>query len=376
MTDEDEMLDLFRQIYGHSDGTCVSSAPGRVNVIGEHTDYNDGFVLPTPLSRRVWVASAKRVDKTLRIYAADYGQKYCASVDRLQVSKERGWANYVMGVVYAMGKSGCVPFGADVLVKGDVPQGAGLSSSGALEVATARSLVSTFGLDVDPVTLANWGRLAENEFVGVKSGIMDQFVASLGRYGKALLIDCRSNDYRHVPIPPGYGFVAVHTGIHRKLDSSAYNERVNQCQDGVRALVELGKNVTSLRDVSPEDLEEVRHVLPEVVYRRCRHVVSENVRVLQSVKAADSHDAARLGALMYESHESLRDDYEVSCRELDILVEVAKGTGLVLGARLTGAGFGGCTVNLLALHNFNEFEENVTMLYRNATGLDATVYRV
>ncbi len=376
MTDESEILSIFEHVYGVREGAIIASAPGRVNIIGEHTDYNEGYVLPTPIGERVWVAARKRGDAEYRLYAHDYREKYSFTLGGQAFSEKTRWANYVMGVVAALQRRGYDIGGADLAIKGDVPQSAGLSSSAAIEVATARALQQLFSLDVDPVELAYVGKSAENDFIGLQSGIMDQFCASLGKQGQALLIDCRDNSHRNIKVPWGTTLVAVHTGVNRKLDSSAYNERVGQCREGVAALRRVRPDITSLRDATMEDLEAVRGWIPDLIYRRCRHVVSENARVLSAVEAMELNLGSKLGALMYESHMSLRDDYGVSCPELDALVKVAMDTGYVLGARLTGAGFGGCTINLLPLHNLGAFVEGVPPRYREATGLEAEVYPV
>jgi galactokinase len=376
LTDEAEMLSIFEEKYGVREGITVASAPGRVNIIGEHTDYNGGFVLPTQLSYRVWVSCRKRGDDEFRLYAKDYGESFSFTLGKQAFSGERRWANYVMGVVDAMQRRGLRLGGVDLVIKGDVPQAAGLSSSAALEVATARTLVSAFDLKVSPVHLAYIGKSAENDFIGLQSGIMDQFCASLGKPGHALLIDCKTNKYRNVRIPGGYALVAIHTGIRRKLDSSAYNERVQQCMAGVQALQRVNPKILSLRDATLTDLDKASSGMSGVVYKRCRHVILENERVLSATAAMEIDYPAKVGALMYESHRSLREDYEVSCPELDTLVDRAHKTGYVLGARLTGAGWGGCTINLLPRRNVAEFVGEVPAWYAKATGLKPEVYLV
>jgi galactokinase len=376
LTNEAEMLSIFESIFGIREEVIFGSAPGRVNIIGEHTDYNDGYVLPTPLSYRVWVAARKRIDSEFKIYAYDYSEKYLFTLSEQTFSEKTRWANYVMGVVNALQRKGYHIGGAEIVIKGDVPQSAGLSSSAALEVATARALKQLFDLEIDPIELAYIGKSAENDFIGLQSGVMDQFCASLGKHGQALLIDCRDNTHRNIKIPLGNTLVAVHTGIRRKLDSSAYNERVQQCREGVAALKRVRPEIQSLRNATMKDLKEVEGKIPDTIYRRCRHVVRENVRVLSAVDAMETNTGAKLGALMYESHLSLRDDYGVSCPELDALVKITMDTGYVLGARLTGAGFGGCTINLLPKHNLKDFIVEVPTRYKEATGLEPEVYPV
>ncbi len=375
MTSEAEMRGIFRDIYG--EGHCVvASAPGRVNIIGEHTDYNEGFVLPTPIGSRLFVAGRRRTDEEFHMYAYDYRENYSFILKEQVFNEDHRWANYPMGVVEALQGKGYPLRGADLLFKGDVPQAAGLSSSAALEVATARILMELFNIKINPIELAYLGKAAENDFIGLQSGIMDQFCASIGEHGQALLIDCRSNEHRSVKIPARYALVAIHSGIRRKLDSSAYNERVQQCRTGVEAIRLKNPAVRSLRDASIMDLANSKGDMSDVVYRRCRHVVTENERVLSAVEAMEADDAARLGALMFESHKSLRDDYGVSCRELDVLVEIASATGYVLGARLTGAGFGGCTINLLTRRNLPNFVEEIGKKYMDSTGIKPEIYLV
>jgi len=376
MTNEAEMLSTFEKIYGIRESVYVGSAPGRVNIIGEHTDYNEGFVLPTPIGSRVWVAASKRTDTEFRLYAHDYDEKHSFTLGKQVSSEKKRWANYVMGVVDALQRRGYHLGGAELAIKGDVPQSAGLSSSAALEVATARTLKELFDLEIGPIELAYVGKSAENDFIGLQSGIMDQFCASLGRRGQALLIDCRDNEHRNIEMPSGDALVAVHTGIKRKVESSAYNERVKQCREGVEALKQIRSEIKSLRDVELKDLREVEGKIPDHIYRRCRHVVTEDARVLSAVEAIETNHSAKLGSLIYESHISLRDDYGVSCPELDALVEIARDTGYVLGARLTGAGFGGCTINLVPRHSLKEFIEEVPPRYREATGHEPEDYTV
>ncbi len=375
MINSASMLGVYRRAYGECPrGVIVSMAPGRVNIIGEHTDYNDGFVLPTPIDRRIWIAAKPQGGMNVSLYAADYNERTSFQIGGIEFDEGHPWANYVIGVADAMAKRGHALGGANMAIKGDVPIGAGLSSSAAIEVAAAKAFARLFNLDINPVELAYIGKSAENDFVGVRCGVMDQFVGSLGRSGHALFIDCRTNQYEHIPLDPDYRFVVVNTMVKRELTSSAYNERRRQCEEGVRALRKRLPDVVALRDISGEDLERHRLDLPDVVYRRCRHVVAENRRVLEAVDALKRGDIESLGRLLYESHLSLRDDYEVSCRELDTLVEMARRIPGAIGARMTGAGFGGCTVNIVEKEHANEFNEKIMEGYRAATGISAESY--
>jgi len=377
MITSEGMKRIFANVFGRrNDEAKVTKAPGRVNLIGEHTDYNDGFVLPTPISRHVWAAAATNESGTANLYAGDYDERASFDLDDIRFDVYHSWANYVMGVAWALLEEGHSLGGVDLAISGDVPVGAGLSSSAAIEVAVARMFVHLFGLEIDPVELAYIGKRAENEFVGVQSGIMDQFVGSLGRLGEALFIDCRTNEHESIPMPEGVRVVIVNTMVVRELQSSAYNERRRQCEEGVRMLRKEIPNVQALRDVSLGGLQRFRGVLPDVIMKRCIHVVSENSRVLEAVKAFRDDDVVSFGELMYDSHVSLRDDYEVSCAELDILVEAAKGIRGTLGARMTGAGFGGCTVNLVEEDRVPHFAKEIVERYRSATGTVPDVYMV
>jgi galactokinase len=370
------MRALFREAFGGDGDVTVTKASGRVNLIGEHTDYNDGYVMPVPLDMHVWVSGRSREDDLVRVYAADYGEWAEFDLKAMEYEVERLWANYPQGVAWALAEKGHQLQGADLAISGDVPIGAGLSSSAALEVASVRMFGELSGLRLDPVEVAYTGKRAENDFVGVQSGIMDQFVASLGVPGSALFIDCRTDEYRRIPLPMEARIIVVDTTVKRELASSAYNERRAQCEEGVRMLSENLDGVSALRDVSSEDLERLGASLPDLILRRCRHVVEENIRVLEAVKALEAGDAERLGELMDASHESLRADYEVSSDELDILVDAAREIPGTLGARMTGAGFGGCTVNLVKEENVEFFVDRIKERYMRSTGLEAIVYRV
>ncbi|MCW3978591.1 MAG: galactokinase [Candidatus Bathyarchaeota archaeon] len=375
MPSESSILELFRRAFGGElSGVEVAKAPGRVNLIGEHTDYNDGFVLPVPIDRHVWIAAKRTEGDMLSLFAADYGERASSKLDEIEFDRERLWANYVMGVADVLMRNGHVLGGANLVISGDVPIGAGLSSSAAIEVASIRAFTKIFNLEIDAVEMAYIGKSVENDFVGVQSGIMDQFVGSLGRKDHALFIDCRTNEFRHIPLDPDYSIVIVNTMVKRELASSAYNERRMQCEEGVRVLGESLAGVDALRDVTPRDFEEHRDALPDVIAKRCHHVVYENARVIEAVEALEDDDMERFGELMYESHRSLRDDYEVSCEELDVLVETARMLPGAVGARMTGAGFGGCTVNIVEGEKTQDFIAEIKKRYLDETGLSPEVY--
>jgi galactokinase len=370
------MRALFREAFQSVENVTVTKASGRVNLIGEHTDYNDGYVMPVPLDMHVWIAGKSRDDRLMRVYAADYGEWAEFDLNAMEYDSERLWVNYPQGVAWALTEGGHELRGADLVISGDVPIGAGLSSSAALEVASIRMFGELSELKLDAVEVAYTGKRAENEFVGVQSGVMDQFVASLGVPGNALFINCRTDEYRPIPIPSGTRVIVVDTTVKRELAASAYNERRAQCEEGVRMLRESLEGVRALRDVSIEDLERLGASLPDLILRRCRHVVKENARVLDAVRALEAGNPERLGALMDASHESLRTDYEVSSFELDALVDAAREIPGTLGARMTGAGFGGCTVNLVKKENADLFNDRIKEGYMESTGLEAIVYRV
>jgi galactokinase len=369
----ERLVNAFHQCFGDV-RPRVFRAPGRVNLIGEHTDYNDGFVLPMAIERAVWIAARPRPDRQVRLHALDFNQDDAFSLDSIERSEQASWSDNVRGVAWALEEAGYRLRGMDAVIAGDVPIGAGLSSSAALEVATAMALITLSEVEVDRARLALLCQRAENEFVGMRCGIMDQFVSALGRRSHALLIDCRSLKHRLVPIPAGVEVVIADTGKRRGLVDSEYNLRRAQCEEGVRLLRQVLPDVRALRDVSPADLARFADRLPPDVRRRCQHVVDENARVLEAVAALGAEDVLAFGALMNASHESLRDLYQVSCDELDAMVEVARGLKDCLGARMTGAGFGGCTVNLVRSKSVEEFCRRLAEGYQRWTGLEPAIY--
>jgi galactokinase len=354
----------FHYAYGKAP-TVLCRAPGRVNLIGEHTDYNDGLVLPIAIDRSVAVAAAPRDDGVVRIYAEQFAARDEWKATAPRRTGRREWRDYVRGVAWALLDSGARIGGADMAIDGDLPLGAGLSSSAALELAVAGAFCAASGVEIERRKLALLCQQAENVFVGVQCGIMDQFASALGRAGDALLIDCRSLDVEWVPLrweDRGLAIVVVDSQVPRRLAETPYNERREECARAAKCL-----GVTSLRDATEPDVAG----LPEPLRRRARHVVRENGRVRKAVDALAGRDPERFGALMYESHESLRDDFEASCPELDLLVDLARRARGVLGSRLTGAGFGGCTVSLVQADALDDFRRDVLAPYRAETGLEA-----
>ncbi|NLI01052.1 MAG: galactokinase [Chthonomonadales bacterium] len=374
MTDLSDLQASFEHAFG-SRPTFVVRAPGRVNLIGEHTDYNDGFVFPAAIDYDVRIAGRPRDDGEVRLWSALFGRRARFMLGSGRRSRRGGWSNYVRGVGVILASEGYPLRGMDAVVTGTVPLSSGLSSSAALEVASCLAYEVAGDFSIEPKRRALLCQRAEREYVGVQCGIMDQFISSLGRADHALMIDTRSLDYRPVPLPSsGVSIVIGNTNKPRGLVDSAYNERRAQCEEGVALLQDALPGIRALRDVAPSDLERHAAELDPVVLRRCRHVVLENERVLDSVRALEAGDLDRFGLLMNESHDSLRDDYEVSCAELDAMVEAARGVEGVYGSRMTGAGFGGCTVSLVADSAVEEFQSAVGAEYRRRTGREATFY--
>lgn len=357
--------------YGEGGDALVVQAPGRVNLIGEHTDYNEGFVFPMAIGRYIRLAARPRRDGRVHVTALDVGaESSFEAVSTVARDEEQPWSNYVRGVVKLLVEAGVPVAGADIVFTGDIPIGGGLSSSAALEVATANLFLELAGVTMDGPEVAKLGQRAENEFVGMSCGIMDQFISQMGRAGHALMLDCRSLEHRHVPLRLGeHVFAIVQSGVKHSLVDSAYNERRAECEQGVRTLSMYEDGINALRDVTPEVLSKHVRKLQPSVERRVRHVVVENARVQASVAALEQGDLVRFGQLMGESHDSLRDLYAVSCEEIDLLVNLARGVSGVLGARLTGGGFGGCTVNLLRKDALDRFAEGIVEPYRERTGI-------
>ncbi|HYO88988.1 MAG TPA: galactokinase [Candidatus Limnocylindrales bacterium] len=350
--------------------TLAVRAPGRVNLIGEHTDYNDGFVLPMAIDREVVIVLRPRLDPYVVVYSLDFDEMIQFSPAEMEDRREGGlWVEYMEGVAWALQEAGFRLKGWEGVVGGDVPIGAGLSSSAAMELATARAFASISGLPWDPAQMALLGQRAENEWVGVKTGIMDQMISAAGVEGRALLIDCRSLETDAVPLPPGTLVVILDTSTRRELVTSAYNERRAQCE---AAAAYFG--VKALRDVSLARFEAEQAGLDEVVRRRARHIITENARTVQAAEAMRQGDAAQLGHLMDASHVSLRDDFEITNDALNTMASIAQAHPASYGARMTGGGFGGCAVALVRADQVEAFVADITHDYHAATGLTPAVY--
>ncbi len=359
----------FRQAFGYLPHRLFR-APGRVNLIGEHTDYNDGFVLPMAIDRAVWLAAARREDRTVRALALSLGgERHAFSLDGLQPDPEVRWSNYLRGVLALLERAGYRLGGLDLAHAGDVPIGAGLSSSAAVEVAVAVAARDLFGLDLPDLDLARLCQQAEHEFAGTQCGLMDQIISLLGQQGHALLIDCRHLSWQPVPLPPGVAVVVCDTGKRRGLVDSAYNERRAQCEEGARRL-----GVSALRDLDVEPFEARARQLPPLLRQRCRHVVHENDRTLRAADALQRGEIAAFGQLMNQSHASLRDLYQVSCDELDLMAALAGSQPGCWGARMTGAGFGGCVVALVDGDAVEAFRQTVAPLYERQAQRKPVLY--
>ena len=356
----------FERRFGGAPALCAR-APGRVNLIGDHTDYNQGFVLPMAIDRAVWIAARPRADRRVLVHSLDFRRDAEFSLD--DETRGSGWIEYLRGVAWIFGQDRLPTVGWEGVIAGDVPRGAGLSSSAAVELATARLFAALSDIPWSPVEMALRGQRAENQWVGVNCGIMDQLISAAGEAKHALLIDCRSLDTRLVHLPADAAVVVLDTGTRRGLVESAYNERRAQCEAAARFF-----GVRALRDVSVPGFERRASSLDVVTRKRARHVVTEDARALAAAERLQQNDLPAVGALMIESHRSLRDDFEVSRPELDTMVDLANRHPGCFGARMTGAGFGGCAVALVARGEADSFARAVAHDYKARVGIEATVY--
>ena len=367
----DRMERIFQQKF--QEDPIIFRAPGRVNIIGEHTDYNEGYVLPAAIDKNAYLGISRRKDREIHLYSLDFEQDFVSSLDELQPVKE-GWPNYILGVVDQYLKKGHVLAGLNIVLAGDVPIGSGLSSSAAVESATAVSLNEVFNLGLEKMELALLGQKAEHDFAGVRCGIMDQFASIFGKKDHVIKLDCRSLQYEYLPVDmEGCSIVLFNTNVKHSLASSEYNTRRLQCEEGVAMIREHVPDVNSLRDVTLEMLENFL-IKNEIVFRRCHYVVRENLRLLEAEEMIKKRDLRGLGNLMFQSHQGLSKEYEVSCKELDYLVDVVKDLPGVLGARMMGGGFGGCTINIIRNENLQEVIDRITPAYRQDMNLDLSVY--
>jgi len=362
---------LFAELYGVH--PTIYRAPGRVNLIGEHTDYNDGFVMPAALDLYTYAAVSPRPDRRLRVYSANLAEMCDLDLDAIRPGKSGHWSDYIRGVAGVLESSGHRLRGANLAIVGEVPLGSGLSSSAALEVSTAWALLGNSQIDVDRNAIPQMCQRAEHLYPETKCGIMDQFISCHGRAGRALMLDCRSLDFLLLPVPSQVRLVVCNTMVRHEHASSGYNTRRRECEEGLQALKQVLPEIRALRDVTLPELEKHRERLSPVVYKRVRHVVTENERVRMAAKALQTADMEEFGRFMADSHRSLRDDYEVSTPELDLMVQLASGQDGVYGARMTGGGFGGCTINLVDSGHAEEVQRRLAQNYEGQTRLRPTI---
>ncbi len=367
MSLQETVITEFSRLYG-SQPTHIIRAPGRVNIIGEHTDYNDGFVLPMAINRAAWIALRPRDDRQVAIYSTYFEQTITFSLDDFETEKD-GWIEYLRGVAWVLTNEGYSLNGWEGVIASDVPVGAGLSSSAAIEMATARAFAVTSDFEWNPATMAKIGQAAENKWVGANTGIMDQMISAAGKADHALLIDCRSLECQLFPLPPGTVIVVLDTATRRGLVGSAYNERRESCEQAAHFFA-----VKALRDLTIEQFEDKASLLDPVTRRRARHVITENTRTLAAAEAMKAGDAATLGKLMDESHVSMRDDFEISSDALNSIVDAARREASCYGARMTGGGFAGCAVALVKAEDAERFATAVAGTYQNSTGLTPAIY--
>ena len=367
----DDLRSRFLERFGAA--PQIYRAPGRVNLIGEHTDYNDGFVLPAAIDLATYVGVAPREDRRLVLHSLAFDESVEFDLDTAAAPR-RHWSDYVVGVVLGIEREGLRLSGANLMLSTELPMGAGLSTSAALEVAVGYALCDLAGAAVDRKALALLCQRAENEFVGMRCGVMDQLISCCGVADHALLIDCRTLEMRAAPLNSDARLVICNTMVSHELAASEYNKRREECELAVALLAKEMDGVRALRDVSPEALARHGAGMPEVILRRARHVVTENARTLSAAAALEARDLKHFGRLMNEAHASLRDDYEVSCAEADLMVDLAQKMNGVFGARLTGGGFGGSTVNLVEAQATERFMFSIAEAYQDATGLTPQIF--
>jgi galactokinase len=352
----------------------VVRSPGRVNLIGEHTDYNEGFVLPAAIDKETFVAIALRKDNEIHLHSFDFNDDFKSNINNLEKS-DKGWPDYILGVADQLIKGGNKLAGFDLVFGGNIPMGAGLSSSAALECATAFALNELNKLNVDKVQLVKYSQAAENKFVGVNCGIMDQFISMFGKKSQVFKLDCRDLTYEYFPFDfPGIKIVLLDTQVKHSLGSSEYNTRRQQCEKGVSILRKHYPSINSLRDVSIDFLKQHESEMDPVVYKRCEYVVEENDRLISGCESLRKGDLKSFGLKMIGSHEGLSKKYEVSCKELDFLAEFARTQEGVFGSRMMGGGFGGCTINIVKEEFVDLFINNATKEYKEKLGLDLKAY--
>lgn len=371
---KDKITAIFKEKF--SVQPEVFRSPGRINILGEHTDYNQGFVLPAAIDKNIYVAISKRQDNEVHLFACDFNENF--TTDTIQIKPANiQWPNYILGVVDQLQKHGHHIGGFNLVIDGDIPIGAGLSSSAAVECAVIFALNSIFELGLSRLQMAPLAQKAEHVFAGVNCGIMDQFASLFGKKGHAIKLDCRSLNYEYIPANmEGYKIILFNTNVKHNLASSEYNNRRKQCEEGVAIISQNHKEVKSLRDVDMNMLKKYVAALNPLVYKRCKYVVQENERLLGACEDLKLSDIQALGIKMYQTHEGLRKEYQVSCKELDFLVDYVKAIPAVAGARMVGGGFGGCTINLVQEEAVEKIISNTSAAYEAAMGLTLTPYQV
>lgn len=366
------LMERFRKLYGGE--PVLIQAPGRVNLIGEHTDYNEGFVFPAAIEFKTEIAISNRPDRRLSVSSENYAEHVEFDLDNLPSAPRNHWSDYVVGVVRQLERV-CGPMpGANLLINGNVPLGAGLSSSASLEVAVCKAFLEISGTTLDGTAIAQLCQQAENQFIGARCGIMDQFISVHGSKNHALRLDCRTLEYRLLPIPADVKLVICNTMVRHSHSDGEYNDRRAECEAAAHFFAERVPGVNSLRDVTTDDFEKLGGGLSPIVRKRCRHVLSENIRVLQAAEALQAGDLNLFGRLMASSHASLRDDFNVSSAELDLMVQLAEHRPGVYGSRMTGGGFGGCTINLVHEKYVDEFKDTVGAEYKQQTQREPEIY--
>lgn len=361
----------FQELFDEQ-ATLVAKSPGRINLIGEHTDYNEGFVLPTAIDKAIYVGVSKRDDSRISLFAEDFNEGFEISLDELAPS-EKGWPNYILGVVNQFVIRDLPISGFNLYLDGDVPLGAGLSSSAAVECAVGYALNELFQLGLSRVELAKIGQLTEHTYVGVNCGIMDQFASIMSKSGHVLKLDCRSLEVEYVPLELGdYEIVLLNTNVKHSLADSAYNKRRASCEKGVALVKEIYPEVNSLRDVSVDQLDELVAKVDTDVYTKCKFVIEENERLIKACNALKNGDIEELGNQLFAAHRAISSEYEVSCAELDFLVDFAANFDGVAGARMMGGGFGGCTINIVKKTALDEYVKSIATAYKNKFGFELT----
>ncbi|MHB1023046.1 MAG: galactokinase [Acidobacteriaceae bacterium] len=368
----DEIVVLHHERFG--DAGSAFLAPGRVNLIGEHTDYTGGFVMPAAIDFCTTAVVSAREDSRAVFFSQNYEEQVEYDLAQLACAPRGHWSDYPAGVAWSLMQEGIALGGFNMTISGNVPLGAGLSSSASIEVATALALLSHAGVNLEPEKMAVLCRRAENEYVGAKSGIMDQFVVSCGKEGHVLLLDCRSLDYKLLPLPADVRIVICNSMVQHAISGREYAERREEVETGQAVLRQNRPHIQLLRDATLDDLEAYAAQMPREAYLRCRHIITENQRVMEAEKALQSGNLVRFGALMAEAHISFRDDFASSCDEVDTLVEIAQKLPGCIGARITGGGFGGCTVNIVEQAKAESFMQALRAQYQAATGIEADVY--